>query len=58
VLQPINSTFGYADLVALVTHGGLANALLHAIVKISPIAPQWFELANSSISHVRLVHDP
>lgn len=46
------------DRVVVVTHGGFANNLLHAILGIAPSAPQWFELANCSISRIRLVPDP
>ena len=58
VLRRIETTFGHADRVAVVTHGGLANSLLHAILRISPATPQWFELQFASITHVRLVPDP
>ena len=58
ILQHIKTNFGPTDRVALVTHGGLANAFLHAILHIAPTTPQWFELANGSISHVRLVPEP
>ena len=57
-LHLIEERFGPDDRVALVTHGGLANYLLHAILHISPTTPQWFELANCSISHIRLVPEP
>jgi broad specificity phosphatase PhoE len=54
-LQLIEGRFGPDDRIVIVTHGGFANYLLHAILQIDPSTPQWFELANSSISHVRLV---
>jgi broad specificity phosphatase PhoE len=58
VLDRLRTDFSPADRVALVTHGGFANALLHAILQIAPTTPQWFELANGSISHIRLVAEP
>jgi broad specificity phosphatase PhoE len=58
VLRRIKTTFGHADRVVFLTHGGLGNALLHAILHIPPATPQWFELDNASITHVRLVPDP
>jgi broad specificity phosphatase PhoE len=58
VLRRIEATFGPADRVVVVTHGGLGNGLLHAILHIPPATPQWFELGNASITHVRLVPDP
>ena len=58
VLRRIETAFSHADRVAVVTHGGLANALLHAILHISSATPRWFELQNASITHVRLVPDP
>jgi broad specificity phosphatase PhoE len=55
VLYQIRTSFVPTDRVALVTLGGFANALLHVILQIAPTTPQWFELANGSIGHVRLV---
>ena len=57
-MQRVQATFGPDDRIAIVTHGGMANYLLHALLQMSPATPQWFELANGSISHVRLVPDP
>jgi broad specificity phosphatase PhoE len=57
-LQRIKACFGPQDRIVVVTHGGFANYLLHALLNISPTTPQWFELANCSISHVRLVPEP
>ena len=57
-VQRVKTSFGPDNRIAIVTHGGIANYLLHAILQISPATPQWFELANGSISHVRLVPDP
>lgn len=58
VLRAIREHFGPDDRVVIVTHGGFANYLLHAILHIPATTPRWFELANGSISHVRLVPDP
>lgn len=58
VLHRIKTNFEPTDRIALVTHGGFANALLHAILKIALVTPQWFELANGSLSHIRLVPEP
>ena len=57
-MRRIETTFGHGDRVAVVTHGGLANLLLHAILRIPPATPQWFELHNASITHLRLAPDP
>jgi broad specificity phosphatase PhoE len=57
-LQRIKACFGPQDRIVVVTHGGFANYLLHALLNINPTTPQWFELANCSISHVRLVPEP
>jgi len=58
VLQTIRAHFSPADHVVIVTHGGFANYLLHALLHIPTTTPQWFELANGSISHIRLVPEP
>lgn len=58
VLHRLKTDFGSTDRIALVTHGGFANALLHAILQIALSTPQWFELANGSLSHIRLVPEP
>jgi broad specificity phosphatase PhoE len=57
-LQRIKSCFGPQDRIVLVTHGGFANSLLHALLNIAATTPQWFKLANCSISHIRLVPEP
>ena len=46
------------DHVVLVAHGGCLNNVLHSLLGIRQSAPMWFELANGSISRVRLVADP
>lgn len=43
------------DKVALVTHGGFANYLLHILLQIPSARPCWFELENCSITRLRLV---
>jgi probable phosphoglycerate mutase len=58
VLNGIKQRFGPADRVLIVTHGGFANYLLHALLQIMPTTPQWFELANGSLSCIRLVPEP
>jgi len=58
VLRRIEATFAHVDRVVVVTHGGLANALLNAILQIPPATPQWFELQNASLTQVHLVPDP
>ncbi len=58
VLCAIKQQFGADDRIAIVTHGGFAKYLLHAILHIMPTTPQWFELANCSLSCVRLVPEP
>ncbi len=58
VLDQVRQRFGHADRVALVTHGIVASNLLHALLGIPWSRPTWFELANGSLSSVRLVPDP
>jgi broad specificity phosphatase PhoE len=50
--------FGQGDHVVLVTHGGFANYLLHALLHIPLDTPTWFELANGSLTRVRLPPAP
>jgi broad specificity phosphatase PhoE len=58
VFEAIKTRFSSQDRIVIVTHGGFANALLHTILQIAPTTPQWFELANGSLSHIRLVAEP
>jgi broad specificity phosphatase PhoE len=58
VLDELKARFTHQDQVVIVTHGGFANALLHTILQIAPTTPQWFELANGSLSHIRLIPAP
>ncbi|MBA3533627.1 MAG: histidine phosphatase family protein [Ardenticatenales bacterium] len=58
MLQAFREHFGPKDRVVLVTHGGFANYLLHAILRIDSSTPRWFELENCAISHVRFAPDP
>lgn len=44
--------------IAIFTHGGLGNYLLHHILGLSFEKPLWFELANCSITKIRFVPDP
>lgn len=55
VVQQVQSEFAPTDRIVLVTHGGIGNYLLHALLQIAPTTPQWFEMANSAISHVQLI---
>ncbi len=58
VLNRLQTHFASEDRIVLVTHGGFANYLLHAIMNISFQTPLWFELANCSVSTVRFVPNP
>jgi broad specificity phosphatase PhoE len=58
LVQRVRQQFTHQNHVVLVTHGGCANYLLHILLGIDRRSPQWFELANGSISRVRLVPDP
>jgi probable phosphoglycerate mutase len=58
VQHQLKEQFASGDQVAIVTHGGLANYFLHAILQIAPATPQWFEMTNCAISKVRLVPNP
>ena len=44
--------------VALVSHGGFGNYLLHSALGLDFKKPHWFELANGSISRLRFVPHP
>ncbi len=46
---------GIDDRVAVVTHGGFVNYLLHVIIGVPEDAPRWFELANGTISTIHFV---
>jgi 2,3-bisphosphoglycerate-dependent phosphoglycerate mutase len=54
----IREEYTHQDHIVLVTHGGCANYILHCLLGIDRAAPQWFDLANGSITRVRLVPDP
>jgi broad specificity phosphatase PhoE len=58
VFQTLKTRFSSQDRVIIVTHGGFANALLHTVLHIAPPMPQWFDLDNGSLSHIRLVAEP
>lgn len=51
----VRAEFGDDARVALVTHGGFANTLLHVLLDLPPGATSFFELANGALHHVRLV---
>jgi probable phosphoglycerate mutase len=58
VIDRIRQDFTDHDHIVVVTHGGCANYLLHMLLGIARHAPQWFELANGSITRIRLIADP
>jgi len=58
VVHKLREDFTHDDHVALVTHGGFANYLLHMLLDLSFQAPLWFELGNCSISSLRFVENP
>lgn len=58
VIAQVRQTFNHADRVALVTHGIVASNLLHVLLGIDWQRPAWFDLANGSLTEVRLVPDP
>ena len=55
MLDMLRTRFRADEHVAVVTHGGFANYLLHAILHIPPRAPVWFEMANGAMTTVRFV---
>lgn len=55
VVRRLRNEFAADGRVALVTHGGIGNYLLHALLHIAPTTPHWFEMDNCAISHVQLV---
>jgi broad specificity phosphatase PhoE len=55
VISMLKERFKPDDQVVMVAHGGLANALLHTILRISSTMPYWFAMDNCAISRVRLV---
>jgi broad specificity phosphatase PhoE len=58
VIRWVKASFTQQDRVVLVTHGLLGSNLLHVLLGIAWQSPTWFELANGSITRVRLVPDP
>lgn len=55
IVQRLRSEFAANARVALITHGGIGNYLLHALLHIAPATPHWFEMDNCAISHVQLI---
>jgi broad specificity phosphatase PhoE len=55
IVQRLQNEFVPTARVALVTHGGIGNYLLHALLHIAPTTPHWFEMANCAISHVQMI---
>lgn len=58
VLFRVRQQFAHPDHIVIVTHGGCANYLLHILLGMDSTTPQWFELANGSLTRIRLVPDP
>lgn len=58
VINRVRESYTHQDHLVVVTHGGCANYLLHILLGIARHAPQWFELANGSITRIRLIADP
>lgn len=54
-LERLQAEEGPDARVALITHGGFANYLLHILLQLPPAQPAFFDLANGAISHVHLV---
>jgi broad specificity phosphatase PhoE len=55
VLDEFSARFAADDRVLVVTHGGFANHLLHALLHMPPWTPVWFDVAHCSLTTVRLV---
>lgn len=55
VLHQLKERFGADEQVAVVTHGGFINYLLHCILQIHSTAPHWFEMDYCAISRVHFV---
>ncbi|MEZ4729657.1 MAG: histidine phosphatase family protein [Caldilineaceae bacterium] len=54
-IQRLQNEFAPNAHVAVVTHGGIGNYLLHALLHIAPTTPHWFEMTNCAISHVQIM---
>jgi len=55
ILAMLKARFGADDRVLVVTHGGFANYLLHAILRIPSGTPVWFEMASGALTVIRFV---
>jgi len=51
----VRHEYGDEGRVALLTHGGCANTLVHVLLDLPPGATSFFELANGALHHFRLV---
>lgn len=54
-IQRLQTEFAPKARVAVVTHGGIGNYLLHTLLHIAPATPHWFDMANGAISHVQII---
>lgn len=54
-LGQLRERFGVDDQVLIVTHGGIANYLLHCIIQTSSKMSPWFEMDYCAISRVYFV---
>lgn len=54
-IQRLQNEFAPNARVAVVTHGGIGNYLLHTLLHIAPTTPHWFEMANCAISHIQII---
>jgi broad specificity phosphatase PhoE len=55
MLARIGTRFVADDCVVVVTHGGFAHYLLHAILRSPPDTPVWFDMANGALTHIRFL---
>jgi broad specificity phosphatase PhoE len=55
VVDALAARFHRDDRVLVVTHGGFANHVLHALLHLPPWAPIWFDMAHCSLTTIRLV---
>ena len=58
VVARLRAEYAPDDHLAIVTHGGCANYLLHVLLGMDRGAPRWFELSNGSLTRIRLVPNP
>lgn len=58
LIARLASSFDAEDRIGLITHRGLANHLVQALLGTDPAEPVWFELINTGLTHLRIVPDP